>query len=98
MLLSGETLGNHLISNGIGSFDKFEKHIKNVEDDFWNMSKGYTTSNKKPCIGEDFQILHADREGKKTVIIVEVNILAWNEFVHILDTSGNGLYNIKKIN
>lgn len=30
------TLADHLISVGLGSFDRFEKHLKPIEDDFWH--------------------------------------------------------------
>lgn len=30
------TLADHLINVGLGSFSRFEKHLKGIEDDFWN--------------------------------------------------------------
>ena len=33
---SGHLLKKHLKQQGIGTYKKFESHIKNVEDDFWN--------------------------------------------------------------
>jgi DNA polymerase I len=35
-LMTGKTLGQHLIDKGINCFDDFLEHIKEVEDDFWN--------------------------------------------------------------
>jgi DNA polymerase-1 len=35
-LMTGKTVGQHLIDNGIIDFDDFLEHIKQVEDDFWN--------------------------------------------------------------
>lgn len=68
-----------------------------LENDFWNMGRGYTTTDGTPCISNDFKIIHADKEVGKTVVIVEVDILNWYEFVRILDLGGNGLFSINKI-
>lgn len=35
-LITGKTLGQHLIQKDIHDFDDFVEHIKQVEDDFWN--------------------------------------------------------------
>jgi DNA polymerase-1 len=41
-LMTGKTLGQHLIDKDIIDFDDFIDHIKEVEDDFWNRRfKGY---------------------------------------------------------
>lgn len=32
----GHTIGDHLIENGIHSYDEFVEHIRYVENDFWN--------------------------------------------------------------
>ena len=36
MLMTGITLGEHLIKKGIKNYNKFENHIQKVEYDFWN--------------------------------------------------------------
>lgn len=43
-LISGETLGEHLINKGIRSYDQFLNHIKKVEEDFWE--RRFKTYNK----------------------------------------------------
>lgn len=35
LLPSGEHISDHLIANGIRSFDQFIEHLKGVEEDFW---------------------------------------------------------------
>jgi DNA polymerase-1 len=41
--LGDSTISDHLISNGIRSLDKFTDHIKDIEDQFWNVRyKTYT--------------------------------------------------------
>lgn len=35
-LITGKTLGKHLIDKGIDDFDDFLEHMKDIEDDFWN--------------------------------------------------------------
>ena len=36
ILMTGKTVGEHLINKGIRTFNDFNNHIKKVEDDFWN--------------------------------------------------------------
>jgi hypothetical protein len=31
----GRHISDHLIDKGINSYDKFENHIKDIEEDFW---------------------------------------------------------------
>jgi len=35
--VEGMTVGDHLISKGITSYDKFKQHLKNIEEDFWGV-------------------------------------------------------------
>jgi DNA polymerase I-like protein with 3'-5' exonuclease and polymerase domains len=34
--VDGKTIGDHLISKGIKSYDAFKQRMKDIEDDFWN--------------------------------------------------------------
>ena len=46
--INGSTISDHLISKGIKSFDKFKKHIQDVEEDFWgNRFKVYASWKEK---------------------------------------------------
>jgi len=48
MLMTGKTLGQHLIDKGIKDFDDFLEHLKHIEDDFWNNRfKGYNAWKKR---------------------------------------------------
>lgn len=48
ILITGKSLGQHLIKKGIHDYDDFVDHIKWVEDDFWNNRfKGYRNWKKR---------------------------------------------------
>ena len=50
-LPDGFHISDHLIKNGIKSFDKFVDHIKAVEDDFWNRRFKIYNQWKKAWVG-----------------------------------------------
>lgn len=69
-----------------------------LSNSFYEMShEDMMPGTGNPPITRDYKIIHADKEVDKTVVLVEVDILDWYEFVHVLDTSGYGLFRINKL-